>query len=89
MFSETYTIKIMIDNQLWLVKDYTTYQAILSDFPIFETTENVRTCKRMLKKKRNTKNKKKYQHIQVAKKTVPIDLNRFEIDYFELDRKVN
>ena len=44
MFSEKYTVKIIVDNTLLFVKDYTTYQAILDDFPVFETTENVRTC---------------------------------------------
>ena len=73
MFSEKYTVKIMIDDQTLFVRDYTTYQAILDDFPVFETTENVRTCKRMLGKNLKPKYKKsqKYQHIQVRRKTVP------------------
>ena len=48
MFKEKYTVKITIDDQTLFLKDYTTYQAILDDFPVFETTKNVRTCKRML-----------------------------------------
>ena len=55
MFSEKYTVKIMIDDQTLFVRDYTTYQAILDDFPVFETTENVRTCQRMLEKNLKTK----------------------------------
>ena len=58
MFSEKYTVKIIVDNTLLFVKDYTTYQAILDDFPVFETTENVRTCKRMLEKNIKPKYKK-------------------------------
>jgi hypothetical protein len=68
--SEKYTVKVIVDNQLLFIRDYTTYQAILDDFPVFETSENVRTCKRMLEKDKKPKYKKsqKYQHIQVAKK---------------------
>jgi hypothetical protein len=70
MFSEKYTVKVIVDNQLLFIRDYTTYQAILDDFPVFETSENNRTCKRMLEKHIKPKYKKsqKYQHIQVAKK---------------------
>ena len=67
MFKEKYTVKITIDDQTLFLKDYTTYQAILDDFPVFETTENVRTCKRMLEKQITPTYKKaqKYKYIQV------------------------
>ena len=73
MFKEKYTVKITIDDQTLFLKDYTTYQAILDDFPVFETTENVRTCKRMLEKQITPTYKKaqKYKYIQVERKTVP------------------
>ena len=72
MFKEKYTVKITIDDQTLFLKDYTTYQAIL-DFPVFGTTENVRTCKRMLEKqiKPTYKKAQKYKYIQVERKTVP------------------
>ena len=50
MFEEKYNVKITVDDQTLFLKDYTTYQAILVGFPIFQTAENVRTCKRMLEK---------------------------------------
>ena len=71
MFSEKYTVKIIINKELLFSRDYTTYNAILQDFPVFEKSENVRTCKRMLEKHKNPtykKAQKKYQHIQVYKK---------------------
>ena len=71
MFSEKYTVKIIINKELLFIRDYTTYNAILQDFPVFEKSENVRTCKRMLEKHKNPtykKAQKKYQHIQVYKK---------------------
>lgn len=70
MFSEKYTVKVIVDNSLLFIRNYTTYQAILDDFPVFQNTENVRTCKRMLEMKKKPKYKKsqKYQHIQVTKK---------------------
>ena len=73
MFKEKYTVKITIDDQTLFLKDYTTYQAILDDFPVFETTENVRTCKRMLEKQITPTYKKaqKYKYIQGERKTVP------------------
>ena len=73
MFKEKYTVKITIDDQTLFLKDYTTYQAILDDFPVFETTENVRTCKRMLEKnlKPTYKKAQKYKYIRVERKTVP------------------
>ena len=73
MFEKKYTVKITIDDQTLFLKDYTTYQAILDDFPVFETTENVRTCKRMLEKQITPTYKKaqKYKYIQVEQKTVP------------------
>ena len=75
MFSEKYTVKIIINKELLFIRDYTTYNAILQDFPVFEKSENVRTCKRMLEKHKNPtykKAQKKYQHIQVYKKTKEI-----------------
>jgi hypothetical protein len=71
MFSEKYTVKVIVDNSLLFTRNYTTYQAILDDFPVFQNTESVRTCKRMLEMEKKPKYKKsqKYQHIQVTKKT--------------------
>jgi hypothetical protein len=70
MFSEKYTVKVIVDNSLLFIRNYTTYQAILDDFPVFENVENVRTCKRMLENDKKPKYKKsqKYQYIQVTKK---------------------
>ena len=70
MFSEKYTVKVIVDNSLLFTRNYTTYQAILDDFPVFENVENVRTCKRMLENDKKPKYKKsqKYQYIQVTKK---------------------
>ena len=71
MFKDKYNVTIIIDGQILFVKNYTTYQAILLDFPIFKTTENVRTCKRMLEKQKNPTYKKAqiYKQIQVRRKT--------------------
>ena len=71
MFKEKYNVKIIVDGRTLFVKDYTTYQAILLDFPVFQTAENVRTCKRMLEKQKKPTYKKAqiYRHIQVRRKT--------------------
>ena len=47
MKSEKYTVKVIINNQILFDKHYTTYKNILEDFSYFNTTENVRTCRKM------------------------------------------
>jgi hypothetical protein len=63
----------MVDDHTLFLKDYTTYWAIVENYPVFETIESVRTCKRMLEKQITPTYKKaqKYKYIQVERKTVP------------------
>ena len=67
MFSEKYTVKIIINKELLFSRDYTTYNAILQDFPEFEKSENVRTCKRMLEKHKNPTYKKAQKNTSTFK----------------------